>query len=237
VYAPATVCAGCDRHSFRADRYQRFAITCPAHIGTVTAEAAAAGGEFAGARRRFEATASWLAGPAAEGLTHAALEEELDSCGRELTRQLYQDPLDLRAAREKRLDKVTGADGVARTRAEVGHARPLATVFGEVMVTRIAYRAPGAANLHPADAALNLPAEKRSHGLHKLAALEAARGSFEAARQAIGRVTSTGLSKRQAEQLAWARRQPLWTASTRPASPARHPATCCWSCNATARTS
>jgi len=53
-------------------------------------EAAAAGGEFAEARRRFEATASWLARPAAEALTHAALEEELDSRGQELTRQLYQ---------------------------------------------------------------------------------------------------------------------------------------------------
>ena len=43
--------------------------------------------------------------------------------GRELTRQLYQDHLDLRAAREERLDEVTGADGVTRTRAEDGHTR------------------------------------------------------------------------------------------------------------------
>jgi hypothetical protein len=66
-------------------------LSCPAHARTATAEAAATGGEFAEARRRFEATASWLAGPAAEALTHAAREEELDSRGRELTRQLYQD--------------------------------------------------------------------------------------------------------------------------------------------------
>jgi hypothetical protein len=59
---------------------------------------------------------------------------------------------------------------VARTRAETGHTRPLATVFGQVTVTRIAYRAPGAPNVHPADAALNLPEEKHSHGLGKLAA-------------------------------------------------------------------
>ncbi len=59
----------------------------------------------------------------------------------------------------------TGADGVVRTRAERGHARPLATVFGQVRVTRLAYRAPGAANVHPLDAELNLPEEKQSHGL------------------------------------------------------------------------
>ncbi len=43
-------------------------------------------------------------------------------------------------------------------------------------VTRIAYRAPGAPNVYPADAALNLPAEKHSHGLRRHAAIESARG-------------------------------------------------------------
>jgi hypothetical protein len=45
-------------------------------------------------------------------------------------------------------------------------------------VDRIAYRERGRSDLHPADAALNLPAEKHSHGLRKLAAVEAAQGSF-----------------------------------------------------------
>lgn len=49
-------------------------------------------------------------------------------------------------------------------------------VFGDVTVRRIACRAPGAASLHPADAALNLPEEKYSRGLRKLAAIEAAGG-------------------------------------------------------------
>ena len=91
-------------------------------------------------------------------LRHADLEEQLQERGRELLRRLHQDHLDLLAAREERRDGVTGADGIARTRAEKGHGRPLATVFGQVTVTRIAYRAPGAPNVHPLDAALNLPA-------------------------------------------------------------------------------
>ncbi|HEX9519749.1 MAG TPA: hypothetical protein VF940_26680, partial [Streptosporangiaceae bacterium] len=49
---------------------------------------------------------------------------------------------------------------------------------GQVRVTRMAYRAPGAANLYPADAALNLPAGKYSHGLRRLAAAQAARGKW-----------------------------------------------------------
>jgi hypothetical protein len=55
------------------------------------------------------------------------------------------------------------------------------TKFGQVTVSRIAYRSPGRSNVHPADAALNLPQEKHSHGLRKIAAIEAARGSMDAA--------------------------------------------------------
>jgi len=75
-------------------------------------------------------------------------------------------------------------------------------VFGEVGVSRIAYRARGQENLCPADALLNLPAEKHSHGLRRLAAIESARGSFDDAVAAIERATGQRLGKRQAEQLA-----------------------------------
>ena len=133
---------------------------------------------------------------------HAELEEQLGVRGRELLRRLHQDHLDLRAARERRREEVTGADGITRTRVEIGHRRDLVTVFGEVTVTRMAYRAPGAANLHPADADLNLPEEKHSHGLRKLAAIEAVRGSFESAAAAITRATGVTVGKRQVEELA-----------------------------------
>ena len=57
-------------------------------------------------------------------------------------------------------------------------------------------------NLHPADAALNLPVERHSHGLRRLCALEAPRGSFEGAVEAIERQTGVRLGKRQVEELA-----------------------------------
>jgi hypothetical protein len=66
---------------------------------------------------------------------------------------------------EQRRDDVTGADVAKRTRAQRGHRRVLATVFGEITVTRMAYRAPGAVNLQPTDAGLNMPGEKHSHEL------------------------------------------------------------------------
>lgn len=77
---------------------------------------------------------------------------------------------------------------------------PLATVFGQLTVTRMAYRAPGAVNVHPADAELNLPEEKQSHGLRKLAAAESVRGSFEGAAAAIARSTTVKMGKRQVKE-------------------------------------
>ena len=89
----------------------------------------------------------------------------------------------------------------ARGRREAG-TRPLVTRFGQVSVSRFAYRAQGRPNVHPLGAALNLPQEKHSHGLRRLAAIEAARGSMEAAGAAITRATGVTIGKRQVEELA-----------------------------------
>ena len=94
------------------------------------------------------------------------------------------------------------AEGGGRGSVEVGHVRPLQTIFGEVGVTRLAYRRWGKDNLYPADAALNLPTELHSHGLRQLSAIESARASFEEASGAVRRATGVTLGKRQVEQLA-----------------------------------
>jgi hypothetical protein len=79
--------------------------------------------------------------------------------------------------------------------------RPLrAGEFAAVTVTRCAWRRPGAPNYCPADAALSLPAGRHSHTLAKLAALEAARGSFDAAHAVIARRCGPAIGKRQLEQ-------------------------------------
>ena len=155
---------------------------------------------FSASRERFELLVSFLDGADAAGLSHAELEERLDRDGRELLRRLFGDHLALRAAREQRVEQVIGDEGVRRAWVESGHARALETVFGTVSVERLAYRAPLVRNLHPADAALNLPVERHSHGLRKVAAL--GRGSFHDAVDAIRRQTGQRLGKRQIEELA-----------------------------------
>jgi hypothetical protein len=159
------------------------------------------GEEFARSESAFAQAREWLASPEAAGLEHAALEEGLAARGRELQRLMLQDHLDARAAREQRRHDVTGPDQVPRTRAEHGHTRLLSTIFGLVTVARIAYRAPGAPNVHPADGALNLPPGKHSHGLAMMTALAAAVMSFAAACARVSRQTGSPLGCRQGEKL------------------------------------
>src|SRR6266853_986850 len=158
---------------------------------------------FAVSKAMFAALADELAGPAAAGLTACELEELIDEESRKAVLQLLQDHYDLRALREEQQARkhpapVAGTGGITRTRLETGHGRLLATLFGTVTVTRCAWRKPGAPDYLPADAALSMPAGRHSHTLAKLAALEAARSSFESAHDAIARRCGPVIGKRQA---------------------------------------
>ena len=157
---------------------------------------------FGQSREAFARAQEWLAGPAAAGLDHAVVEEELAVRGREIQRLMFQDYLDAQAAAEPRLAQVAGPDGVVRRRAERGHSRLLASVFGPVVVSRIAYRAAGAGNVHPLDERLGLPARKHSDGLAKMTAAAAAAGSLAAACAQVRARTGCALGTRQAQQLA-----------------------------------
>jgi len=158
---------------------------------------------FARSRICFESLAGDLAGGRAGEMTHDQLEELIGVRGRELERQLLQDHLDLRALRE---EQALPAGGEARRvegrgRVERGHERGLATVFGRVTVRRLAFRAPGRVNVYPADVALSLPKGRHSHGLARLAVCAAARGSYDAAKAAIGARCGPVAGKRQLEEL------------------------------------
>src|ERR1700722_3102850 len=157
---------------------------------------------FGQSREAFARGQEWLAGPAAAGLDHALVEEELAVRGRVIQRLMFQDYLDAQAAAEPRLAQVAGPDGVVRRRAERGHSRLLASVFGPVVVSRIAYRAAGAGNVHPLDERLGLPAGKHSDGLAKMTAAAAAAGSLAAACAQVRARTGCALGTRQAQQLA-----------------------------------
>ncbi|MFI5987903.1 ISKra4 family transposase, partial [Streptomyces sp. NPDC051555] len=160
-----------------------------------------AAGEFSAARTLFDSMTLALSSPRAAETSHDALEDFLAETGRELQRLLYQAHLNLRAHTERRGTEVTDSSGTVHRRIESGHTRTLATVFGQVTTTRMAYRAPGRENLYPADAVLNLPAGLHSHSLRRLAADEAVRGSYDAALDALTSRCGKVIGKRAAEQL------------------------------------
>ncbi|MER7960381.1 ISKra4 family transposase, partial [Streptomyces sp. NPDC096030] len=117
---------------------------------------------FAASRVVFTDITDALADPGTDTWRHEQIEDFLESRGRELLRQLFQDRFGLGQRREERAHAkdgtavVTAADGTRHTRLEPGHTRHLATVFGTVRVGRLAYRAPGRQNLYPADGILSL---------------------------------------------------------------------------------
>jgi hypothetical protein len=157
---------------------------------------------FERSRECFEKALGWLKGAEASALTHAEIEDQLDCRGRELLRSMCQDHFNLRAVTETRLDAVLDNEAVTHGTVEAAQRRPLATIFGEVEVERLAYRHRGHQNLYPADGVLNLPQERHSHGLRRMAAVEASRGSFEETSDAISRATGQQVAKRQVETLA-----------------------------------
>jgi hypothetical protein len=156
---------------------------------------------YAATRTRMGELIEHLSGPGMAGCTQEQLEQFVTAAGRELQRQAIQDFLDERSRTEARLAVLEGADGVARRRAERGHARQVATTVGRVSVARIAYRAPGASNLHPADAELSLPGCLYSRPLQRLIVHEAAAGSLRRTAESVRRATGLSLSTRQIMQV------------------------------------
>jgi hypothetical protein len=144
-----------------------------------------------------------LAADAGRAVTLNAMELLVTERGRELLCGLVQLSLDAQAEREVRVARVTGADGVARARAERGHARRVVTRLGEVIVRRIGYRAGirGVPSLFPRDGVLSLPPCGYSWGLQRLAEMFARSGSYEQAHEFVLAATGVSIGKRQLEQI------------------------------------
>jgi hypothetical protein len=156
------------------------------------ASAPGAAPAYAPTRTRMDDMLAHLQSAAMGAVTHEELELYVTQAGREIQRQAIQDYLDARAGAEQRAADVVGGDRIARTRAERGHRRQLATSVGRIEVERIAYRAPKAPNVHVADAELDLPAHLYSRVLQRQIVHRAAAGSLRGA--AAGVCEATGLS-------------------------------------------
>ncbi|HEU5330775.1 MAG TPA: ISKra4 family transposase [Thermomicrobiales bacterium] len=157
---------------------------------------------FAVSRCAYRVLEAQMTSAEARGMDHGCLEEHLAACGREFLRVMFQSHLHLRALTEQRAEQVADDEGIGRNRIERRSSRGLSTVFGPVQVARIAYRGDYVHNLYLQDAVLNLPVGKHSHGVKKMAAIWASRGSFHDAAEAVRAHTGATIGKRQVEELA-----------------------------------
>jgi hypothetical protein len=151
---------------------------------------------------QFAGLAAWAADEA-RFCDHGDREKVTGDEGRELQRRLLQATSGIDAAREERAEGVTSAAGIRHGTGEEGHGRGLASVFGPVRVTRMAYRNRREPNLYPADARQVLPGDPYSLGMRALAAFHLAGGGFGQAQEIIeartgvtvGRAQLTGLAE------------------------------------------
>jgi hypothetical protein len=131
---------------------------------------------------------------------HSDVEALCEAQGREWARLMLEEHLALRATLERKVE-VTDTNGVER-RSTRDSERHLETVVGTVAVPRRAYQAAGSEDLHPMDAALNLPRELFSHGIRRMVAKEVARASFDEVVEMVSDYGGAAIAKRQVEELA-----------------------------------
>jgi hypothetical protein len=157
---------------------------------------------LAGPAEQFAGLLSWAA-EEARFLDLGEREEVIGQEGRELQRRLLEATFAIDAAREERAARVTSAAGIPHGSVEAGHGRGVASVFGPVRVSRMAYRNRREPNLYPADARWILPDDPYSLGMRALVAYHLAGGGFGQAQEVIeartgvtvGRAQLTGLAE------------------------------------------
>ena len=153
---------------------------------------------FKESRQLFEQICAHLIGH--NSYTESEIEDYLQVEGFDLLRQILQNNLNLRCSQEKTAEKVIGPDYVER-KANRYHTRHLETVFGQVLLKRKAYSAPGVRSLYPLDKVLNLPTNKYSYSLQEHVCSEAGLRSFDEVLREMETVVAGHVPKRQAEQV------------------------------------
>jgi hypothetical protein len=151
---------------------------------------------LAGPAEQFAGLLSWAADESGF-LDHGEREDAIGTEGRELQRRLLQATFDLDTAREERIAQVTSAAGIPHGSVEAGHGRGLASVFGPVRVTRMAYRNRREPNLYPADARQVLPDDPYSLGMRALTAFHLAAGGYGQAQEIIEARTGVTIGRAQ----------------------------------------
>lgn len=154
---------------------------------------------YLSAREQLDSIITNLRSSQTQQMKHHELEQLIETEGRELLRLLLQAHLDERGPGAVS-EPVVNAAGKSLTHRRL-HPRAVASIFGQVTVTRQGYGRRGQQSLHPFDAALNLPPEIYSHTVRRRVAVAAAKESYDEVVASIAQQTGAAVPKRQAEEL------------------------------------
>jgi len=154
---------------------------------------------FTFAENKFLHMIDFLKSNEANSFTLSGVEEYLQKDGRELLRDLLIGYLEERGFGDIGLS-VTGADGIKRTHKRL-RTKKIKTLFGEIVINRLAYSGRGVASLFPLDGMLNLPLLEVSYNLQKHLVLEIIKTSFDESIESIERWTGVLITKKQAKNI------------------------------------
>ena len=158
---------------------------------------------FEFADEQYDLLKTNLSGDEFQNMEHGEIESFVQQEGTELLRRLIQSHLDLRSIQEQPYEGgMMGADGAPRPHRR-NTQRQLATLFGEVVVSRFGYstKQPGVGALYPEDGKLNLAPDHYSDGLRQRIAQESSKVSFAETSQSISETTGSKVGKRQCEEV------------------------------------
>jgi hypothetical protein len=167
---------------------------------TNTAARIANDSPFCESRQNMKKLEDDLTSPEAMHASLSEIEQMMRTQGREMLRAMMQAHFDRRSEQEQVVE-VRGEDGVDREPTRRG-TRTVMTEFGEVVLDRHLYQAPGVTGRAPLDAVMGLPAEKYSHEVRRIAAEGSALASFDEVVEQIKKQSGAEVPKRQVEELA-----------------------------------
>jgi hypothetical protein len=156
---------------------------------------------FSDAKFQLDQIISGLQSPERTNLDHGDIEQYIYKEGFEVLRCLFQGYLNMKADNELQHDFVHSSNGDKLTHVKQNTSRKLTCLFGDVIVTRKRYEQPKKSSHFPLDSQLNLSGDQYSDGIRHRVALEAVRGSFDNAIEAIGETTAGHVAKRQSLEL------------------------------------
>ena len=157
-------------------------------------------GALESAASRFESLRGKMTSDELLGKRASAVEELIESEGREVLRLLLQGHLDWRTAADV-CEPVRNAAGQSLGTCRPGTGRGLSTGLGRVTVERPSFESRGLGSLRPHDADLNLPSDAYSFPLRRRAVTAAIDASYDRSVAQIEDHFGVDLAKRQVEAL------------------------------------